>query len=109
MTSAVKKPAKKRASSLERKKSRAGWIFTLPFLIGFILIYLPIVYESIKSTFFVTNAVTGSTFVWFDNYRDALFSYTTSSGQTFITMLGNALTQLIIDIPAILKIGRAHV
>ena len=102
MTSAVKKPAKKRASSLERKKSRAGWIFTLPFLIGFILIYLPIVYESIKSTFFVTNAVTGSTFVWFDNYRDALFSYTTSSGQTFITMLGNALTQLIIDIPAIL-------
>jgi ABC-type sugar transport system permease subunit len=102
MTSAVKKPTKKRASSLERKKSRAGWIFTLPFLIGFILIYLPIVYESIKSTFFVTNAVTGSTFVWFDNYRDALFSYTTSSGQTFITMLGNALTQLIIDIPAIL-------
>ena len=102
MTSAVKKPAKKRGRSLERKKARAGWIFTMPFLIGFILIYLPIVYESIKSTFYITNAVTGSTFVWFDNYRDALFSYTTSSGQTFITMLGNALTQLIIDIPAIL-------
>ena len=102
MTSAVKKPVKKRGRSLERKKARAGWIFTMPFLIGFILIYLPIVYESVKSTFFVSNAVTGSTFVWFDNYRDALFSYTTSSGQTFITMLGSALTQLIIDIPAIL-------
>ena len=103
MTNAVRKPAKKKGGrSLERKKARAGWIFTLPFLIGFILIYLPIVYESLKSTFFVSNAITGDTFVGFDNYRDALFSYTTSSGQTFITMLGNALTQLIIDIPAIL-------
>ena len=102
MTSAVKKPVKKKGRSLERNKARAGWICTRPFLIGFILIYLPIVYESVKSTFFVSNAVTGSTFVWFDNYRDALFSYTTSSGQTFITMLGSALTQLIIDIPAIL-------
>ena len=42
MTSAVKKPAKKRGRSLERKKARAGWIFTMPFLIGFILIYLAV-------------------------------------------------------------------
>jgi ABC-type sugar transport system permease subunit len=103
MTSAVKKPAKKkRASSLERKKARAGWIFALPFLIGFIFIYLPIVFESIKSTFFIKDPIAGNTFVWFDNYKEALFSYTTSNGQTFLTMLGSALTQLIIDIPAIL-------
>ena len=75
MTSAVKNSSvkkKKRARSLERHKARAGWMFTIPFLIGFVLIYLPIVYESIKSTFFVENAMTGSTFVAFDNYKEAL-------------------------------------
>ena len=104
MTSAINKPAKKKKSnrSLERKKARAGWIFTLPFLIGFIMIYLPIVFESIKSTFYISSNVTGNTFVGLDNYSDALFQYATSSGKTFLTMLGSALTQLIIDIPAIL-------
>ena len=105
MTSAVKNSSvkkKKRARSLERHKARAGWMFTIPFLIGFILIYLPIVYESIKSTFFVENAMTGSTFVAFDNYKEALIGYSTSSGRTFITVLGEAFVQMITDIPAIL-------
>jgi len=104
MTSAINKPGKKKKGgrSLERKKARAGWIFTMPFLIGFIMIYLPIVFESIKSTFYISSAVNGDVFVGFDNYADALFQYATSSGQTFITMLGSALTQLVIDIPAIL-------
>ena len=74
----------------------------MPFLIGFIFIYLPIVFESLKSTFYVKDPIAGNTFVWFENYREALFSYTTSNGQTFLTMLGSALTQLVIDIPAIL-------
>ena len=74
----------------------------MPFLIGFVLIYIPIVFESLKSTFYVTDPVAGNTFVWFKNYSDALLSYTTSKGQTFVTMLGSALTQLVIDIPAIL-------
>ena len=105
MTSAVKNSSvkkKKRARSLERHKARAGWMFTIPFLIGFVLIYLPIVYESIKSTFFVENAMTGSTFVAFDNYKEALVGYSTSSGRTFITVLGEAFVQMITDIPAIL-------
>ena len=105
MTSTVNnKPIKKKkkARSLERHKARAGWMFSIPFLVGFILIYLPIVYESIKSTFFVSNALTGSTFVAFENYSTALFGYSTSSGRTFITVLGEALVQLFMDIPAIL-------
>ena len=36
----VKAPKKKKIASLERKKSRAGWIFVLPFVLGFLLIYL---------------------------------------------------------------------
>ena len=93
---------KKKARSLERHKARAGWMFATPFLIGFILIYFPIVFESIKSTFFETSNVTGSTFVGFKHYVQALVGYSTSSGETFIITLGSALKQLAIDIPAIL-------
>ena len=108
MTSTVNNPAaktvkkKKKLRSLERHKARAGWLFSIPFLIGFIMIYLPIVFDSIKSTFFVENKLTGSTFVAFENYAEALFGYSTTSGRTFLIVLGEALLQLVADIPAIL-------
>ena len=38
-------PGKKRkkGASLDVRKARAGWLFILPFLIGFVLIYLHVV------------------------------------------------------------------
>ena len=43
------KPEKKRKiASLDRRKARAGWLFVLPFILGFVLVYIPIIYESIK-------------------------------------------------------------
>ena len=48
----VKAPKKKKIASLERKKARAGWIFVLPFILGFILIYLPMIIDSIRYTFY---------------------------------------------------------
>ena len=105
MTSAVNNmPVKKkrRAKSLERHRARAGWMFVLPFLIGFILIYLPIVAESIKSSFCTTHLLKGTTFVGLENYSKALFEYTTSGGETFVTIMMKGLQQLALDIPAIL-------
>ena len=49
LTSAPKK--RKRAASLDARKARAGWVFVLPFVLGFIIIYLPIVIDSIKYSF----------------------------------------------------------
>ena len=46
MTNQVEKavmPKKKKIASLERRKARAGWFFILPFLIGFAIIYLPMI------------------------------------------------------------------
>ena len=37
----------RRIASLDKKKSRAGWLFVLPFVIGFLVIYLPIIIDSI--------------------------------------------------------------
>ena len=42
---------KAKPASLDRKKARAGWWFVLPFVIGLILIYLPILINSIWYSF----------------------------------------------------------
>ena len=35
---------KRKIASLDRKKARAGWFFVLPFLIGFVCLYLPLLF-----------------------------------------------------------------
>ena len=91
---------KKRGASLDVKKARAGWLFVLPFIIGFVLLYLPIIYDSIKYSFHDIRILTGGGFklswVGFDNYSNALFV-----DPNFVQKLGQGITQLILDIPAI--------
>lgn len=91
---------KKKASSLDAKKSRMGWVFVLPFIIGFVIIYAPIVYDSILYSFTKISIVTGGgyrlTWVGLANYQEALFV-----DATFVTTLTAGIKQLIFDIPAI--------
>ena len=67
----------RRPASLDKRKAHAGWFFVLPFVIGFVLIYLPIIFDSIKFSFNEINPVrTGGytlTYVGFANYQTALF------------------------------------
>jgi len=97
-TAAPKK--KKRASSLDRIKARSGWLFVLPFVIGFVIIYAPIVFESIYFSFTEVRVLTGGGFaaewVGFDNYSKALFE-----DPDFVLRLTTGIRQLIFDIPAI--------
>ena len=93
---------KKKIASLDRRKARAGWLFVLPFIIGFVLIYLPIIFESIKFSLFNYTYVheTGETlseFVGFKHYSDALFSES-----DFVQTLVTGLKEMAFDIPAIL-------
>lgn len=91
---------RKRGASLQVKKSRAGWLFIAPFLLGFLLIYLPIIYDSIRYSFHEIDIITGGGYelVWvgLGNYQAAL------SDATFVETLLTGLTGLIIEIPAIL-------
>ncbi len=95
-------PKKRRKiASLDRRKARAGWFFVLPFVVGFALIYLPIVIDSIAISFSYITPLQGGgmelNFVGFENYRNALF-VDPNYVQTLITGLKN----LAFDIPAIL-------
>ena len=98
-TAAPKK--RKKIASLDRKKARAGWIFVLPFVLGFVLIYLPIVLDSISLSFNWMSTVQGGgyelTFVGFDNYKAALFE-----DPDYVKTLISGLGKLAFDIPAIL-------
>ena len=90
---------RKRGASLDVRKARAGWLFILPFLIGFVLIYLP-VFDSIKYSFHEIKILVGGGYelkwVGWKNYSDAILVDT-----SFVTTLVAGLKQLVLDIPSI--------
>lgn len=94
-------PKKRRkVASLDKKKARSGYLFVLPFIIGLIAIYLPVVWQSLEYSFTKIKQLSdGYQLIWvgLENYQDALF-VDTSYGQT----LSTGIQQLILDIPCII-------
>ena len=94
---------KRKKVSLDSRKARSGWLFVLPFMIGILLIYIPIIIESIWLSFnsvVTTPGVAGYTlrFEGFNFYQQALMgSYSTNYLQTLLS----GVQQLVFDVPAI--------
>ncbi len=93
---------RKKVHSLEKKTARGGYLFTLPFIIGFIVIYLPVVFESFLysvTTIERINAGESYQLVWagLANYKEALFT-----DPNYSQVLVSGLQQLLLDVPAIL-------
>ena len=42
---------KRRRKSLDARRARAGYLFTLPFILGVLLVYMPILLDSIWFSF----------------------------------------------------------
>lgn len=93
-------PKKKRGKSLNVQKSRMGWVFIAPFLIGFFLIYLPMIVESIQFSFseLKDGKVTefALEFVGFENY-----SYALLDDVKFRETLLLSIKDLLFNVPAI--------
>ncbi len=95
------KPKKKRkAIGLDKTKARWGWVFVAPFAIALIIIYIPVLYDSIRYSFSTLNILStgGFTLEWagLKNYADALFKDT-----DFVKVLISTLESMVLDIPAI--------
>ncbi len=97
------KEKRRKVVSLDKKKARAGWMFIMPFVLGFIIVYLPIVVDSLKFSFTDIKIGVGSkgggyTLTWagIEHYREALFNDT-----SFIQRLTTGVEELLFDIPAI--------
>ena len=91
------RPKKRKIASLDRRKARAGWIFVLPFIIGFAVVYIPMLFDSIKLSFCELEKGVTPVWVGWENYEYALFT-----NPNFVQTLISGLKQLIFDIPAIL-------
>ena len=69
---------RKRGASLDKRKARAGWMFVMPFVLSFIIIYLPIIIDSIKYSFNKIKIGQGGgytlEFVGWENYRKRCLS-----------------------------------
>ena len=95
------KTKRKKIASLDARKARAGWVFVLPFVISFLIIYLPIIINSITFSFneLDRNQRGGGytlKFVGLGNYQSAIFE-----DPEFVKTLTSGIQQLIFDIPAI--------
>ena len=92
-------PKKRKGKSLEKQKAKMGWLFVAPFLIGFVLIYLPLIFDSIKFSFSEIQTQPGSgyitEFIGFKNYSAALFE-----DPDFVKSLVTTLGELALNIPA---------
>lgn len=95
------KQKRRRVASLDRRKARSGWLFVLPFVIGFVLIYLPVIFDSVKYSFERISVQGGgglvAEFVGWQNYREALID-----DPKFAQTLVLGIKELLFDIPAII-------
>ena len=90
-------------TSLDARKARAGYLFVLPFILGVVLIYLPILIDSICFSFNeIGTVVKGGvaqielTFVGFDYYLKAFET------EAFTVILFSSIQQLIFEVPAVI-------
>ena len=102
----VKAPKKRKAASLDKRKARGGWLFVMPFIIGFVFIYLPIIIDSIKYSFCEVKIIPQSrgggidlTFVGWANYKEVLGG---TEYESFLPTLLEGLETIALEIPMIL-------
>ena len=94
------KKIRRKNVSLDKKKAKAGYLFILPFLIGFVLIYLPIIFDSIRYSFNEIEILRSGGyelhFVGFQNYTKSI-----TQDASFVTTLKEGIRTFFLEIPAI--------
>lgn len=87
--------------SLDARKARAGYVFVLPFLIGILLIYLPILLDSLWVSFSNVGWNPQKGGVEYINQGLAHYTYALTTS-TYLSALLAGMQQLIFDVPAII-------
>ena len=97
-------PRKKRAS-LDARKARQGYFFVAPFIIGIVLIYIPILLDSIWFSF---NRINNDNFVngvmtpVYESVGLQYYKYALVENATFVSKLLAGLQQLVFEVPAVI-------
>lgn len=94
-----KSTKKKRGISYESKQAFTGFMFVLPWFIGFLLFFAAPCFQSLKFSFSKVAIFEGYKCTWYGlgNYKDIL-----TSGATYLQALLDTLTDLAVNVPVIL-------
>ncbi|MBQ9510752.1 MAG: sugar ABC transporter permease [Clostridia bacterium] len=105
----------KKATSLNAKKARSGWLFVLPFVLGLVFLYVGVIFESIGYSFTFYHkipAVRGGGYELelasplFANYEDAISAIVdTKTGATFLEKMFTGFFNQIVEIIAIIMLS----
>ena len=97
-------PKKRRKASLDARRARAGYFFVAPFILGIILIYLPMLIDSIWFSFnkMVPTIVGGVPTIDFEYKGLEYYKYAFTESPDFVTKLLAGLQQLVFQVPAII-------
>ena len=95
----LKSTKRKKAASLDKRKARGGWLFVLPFVLGFLLVYVPIIADSLYYTFAKPEFIDNQTVYVFHGFENYVSVLTTTD---FVETLVKGLQNLAFDIPMIL-------
>ena len=91
---------KRKKVSLDSRKARAGYMFVLPFILGVVLIYLPILLDSIWFSMSIENTKNPFNieydFVGLQHYKTAFQT------PDFSVALVDGIQQLIFEVPAVI-------
>ena len=92
-----------RKTTLTEKKANFGWVFVLPFVLGMVLIYLPILLDSIWFSFTKVSDAAGEGGAFYTVVENkGLEYYKKALNTTFLSTLLSGFKQLILNVPAIL-------
>ncbi len=88
----IEKMPKRQKNSLERKMSYYGYIFTAPIIIGFLVMYIPVIIQSVIYSFSKINYTAGSgmttEFIGWENYEAAIQA---DNGEFVSTVISSTL------------------
>ena len=94
---------RRRKVSLDSRKARAGYVFVLPFILGILLVYIPILIDSVWFSFhdITTQYPDGiPTEVLVPNYTYYVSAFRDSPA--FVSKLLAGLQQLVFEVPAVI-------
>ena len=90
--------------SLAERKALKGWLFVLPFVLGFILVYLPIIIDSICFSFMTVDIKTdaeGNAYTQVVSHGFEFYQTMFTKDSKFVEQPGKGVGQLLWEVPAV--------
>ena len=93
-------PKKKMRLTLTKRKALSGWLLVLPFVIGLLLIYGPVIFTSLKAIFYSVEVKQTGIDYYFIGFKNIKWAF--DGDLYFVDSLVSGFKNLLIQVPAII-------